>query len=151
MFMHIQTKMKQKLNMDLYAGKTKMSSIALVVVQTIMGLGAPTKVTKLIEQPDMIGLYNTYMGGVDVTNICQMHCNSMHMVQNCWWLQVFFYLLDVLISNTMILHKESMVLGNNEIDVADFKEKLVMHMVGKRIVDVPNAVPVIHEVPPNTV
>jgi hypothetical protein len=52
------------------------------------------------------------MGGVDVTDLCWMHCNSMVMGQNRWWLKLFFYLLDVSVSSEMIIYKEAMGLDN---------------------------------------
>jgi hypothetical protein len=63
---------------------------------------------------------------------------------------LFIYLVDVLVSNAKILYKESIGLGINEIDMVYFKEKLVMHMVGTRKVYIPNGVPVVHEIAPNT-
>jgi hypothetical protein len=51
---------------------------------------------KLIERyaTAMIGLYNQHMGGVHLSDIWHMQCNSMLMGQNCWWLRLFsFYLM----------------------------------------------------------
>ena len=38
----------------------------------------------------MISEYNQYMGGVDLVDMCRLHCNSTVMCQNRWWLKLFF-------------------------------------------------------------
>jgi hypothetical protein len=70
----------------------------------------------------MIGEYNTYMGGVDVANLSQMHCNLMLMGRIQWWLKLFFYLFDVYVSNAMVLYKEAMGMDNNEMNMVDFQK-----------------------------
>jgi Transposase IS4 len=99
---------------------------------------------KCIERPKVIGMYNTYMGGVDVADMRRMHCNSMLMGQNQWWLKLFFYLLDVSVENAYVLYNIAM--DKKEINLVEFKEQLVMSMVGHKIQDVPTEIPMVHEI-----
>jgi hypothetical protein len=41
-----------------------------------------SEVVECIEQPNIIGMYNTYMGGVDLADMYCLHCNSMLKDQN---------------------------------------------------------------------
>jgi Transposase IS4 len=103
-----------------------------------------TEKIKLIERPALIGSYNQHMGGVDISDMRRMHCNSMLMGQNPWWLKLFFYLLDVSVGNANVLYNE--VRGNKDCNMVEFKEKLVMYYVGSRITTVPAALPKVHEI-----
>jgi hypothetical protein len=61
------------------------------------------------------------------------------MCQNRWWLKLFFYLLDVGISNALVLFNESskMLMRANEsykpMNIVDFKMQLVEGLVGRLI------------------
>jgi hypothetical protein len=56
-----------------------------------------------LKCPEVISKYNQYMGGVDVADMCRLHCNSTIMGQNRWWLKLFFYLLDAGTSNALVI------------------------------------------------
>ena len=61
-----------------------------------------------IRRSTVISKYNTYMGGADVANIQRLHYSSTIMGQNPWWLKLFFYLLDVSMSNALVIYNEAM-------------------------------------------
>jgi Transposase IS4 len=103
-----------------------------------------------IERPELIGDYNKYMGGVDLADMRRLHCNSTIMEQHCWWLKLFFYLLDVGTANALVLYREAM---NNEttnktttkITIVEFKAKLVNMLVGNKISKPVVLEPTVHE------
>jgi hypothetical protein len=91
-----------------------------------------------IPRPLSITNYNKYMGGVDLADMRKLHCNSTIMCQNCWWLKLFFYLLDVGTSNTLVLYKESSKMRIIDgtyapMNIVDFKMQLVEGLVGRWI------------------
>ena len=87
----------------------------------------------LMERPVAIECYNRYMGGVDLADMRRLHCNSTIMNQNRWWLKLFFYLLDVATSNALVLYKESTDEKNKDMNIVEFKKKLVYSFVGQKI------------------
>ena len=74
------------------------------------------------------------MGGVDLADMRRLHCNSTLMGQNRWWLKLFFYNLDVGTANALVLYRAA--IESNDMNIAAFKEKLVLGLVGSRIEDV---------------
>jgi Transposase IS4 len=91
-----------------------------------------------IPRPLSIANYNKYMGGVDLADMCQLHCNSTIMCQNRWWLKLFFYLLDVGMLNALVLYNKSskMRITNGTyapMNMVDFKMQLVEGLVGRWI------------------
>jgi hypothetical protein len=74
------------------------------------------------------------MGGVDLADMRCLHCNSTIMGQNRWWLKLFFYLLDVGISNALVLFSESKRIQKEKtLNTVQFKMKLVEDLVGRNI------------------
>jgi hypothetical protein len=71
-----------------------------------------------INRPQLITDYNTYMGGVDLADMRRLHCNSTIMGQHRWWLKLFFYLLDVGTSNSLVLYREA---TDDSINIVEFK------------------------------
>ena len=53
---------------------------------------------------------------------------------HCWWLKLFFYLLDVGTSNALVLSREEG--KNNNINLVEFKKKLIYAFVGPKIVGI---------------
>jgi hypothetical protein len=59
------------------------------------------------------------------------------MCQNCWWLKLFFYLLDVGMSNALILYNESKKMRTptngtfTPMNIVTFKMELVEGLVGR--------------------
>jgi len=83
-----------------------------------------------IPRPTLIANYNKYMGGVDVTDMRRLHCNSSLMGQNRWWLKLFFYLLDVGTSNALVLYNEALRAQNptdqfTPLNIVSFKMRLI--------------------------
>ena len=57
-------------------------------------------------KPGVINLYNTYMGGVDLSD--QRAVSYARLMRGVvWYFKVFFYMIEVCISNTNILHCKS--------------------------------------------
>mmetsp|Transcript_126734 Transcript_126734/g.364538 ORF Transcript_126734/g.364538 Transcript_126734/m.364538 type:complete len:609 (+) Transcript_126734:875-2701(+) len=93
-----------------------------------------------ITRPISIANYNKYMGGVDLADMRRLHCSSTIMGQNRWWLKLFFYLLDVGTSNSLILHNEyrKKSVGGKPyapMNIVNFKMMLVEGLIGKKVDD----------------
>ena len=93
-----------------------------------------------IPRPLSISEYNKYMGGVDLADMRRLHCSSTIMGQNRWWLKLFFYLLDVGTSNSLILHNEHRKKNTRgrpyiPMNIVSFKMKLVEGLIEKKIDD----------------
>lgn len=89
----------------------------------------------VLRRPIVIQKYNSYMGGVDLADMRRLHCNSTLMGQNRWWLKLFFYSLDVGSANALVLYREAM--ADESMTIVDFKQKIVLGLVGSRIENVP--------------
>jgi hypothetical protein len=97
----------------------------------------------LIRIPRLLSIanYNKYMGGVDLADMRWLHCNSTIMGQNCWWLKLFFYLLDVGTSKALVLYNESARERLNTggtftpVNVVEYKMQLIEGLVGKSLDD----------------
>ena len=63
---------------------------------------------KNVARPGVINLYNTYVGGVDVSNQ-RVTAYSRLMRGTVWYCKVFSYLIEVCISNAHILERKSLV------------------------------------------
>ena len=74
------------------------------------------------------------MGSVDLADMRRLHCISALMGQNRWWLKLFFYNLDVGTANALVLYRAAM--DSNAMNIVDYKEKIVLGLVGSRIEDV---------------
>ena len=88
----------------------------------------------------MVSKYNQFMGGVDLADMHQLHCNSTIMGQNRWWLKLFFYLLDVGTSNVLVLYKLAKKPDADAMSIVKFKELLVQSFVRSRLDPVPDHV-----------
>ena len=75
------------------------------------------------------------MGGVDLADVRRLHCNSTIKNQNSCWL-IFFYLLDVGTSNALVIFKESTGDKNKDMNIVEFKKRLVKSFVGPKICQV---------------
>ena len=78
------------------------------------------------------------MGGVYLAYMRRLHCNSTIMVLNRWWLNLFFYLLDVGASNAMVIHRESWL--GITMNIVDFKKALVLNLVVNKIQRIPEII-----------
>ena len=56
-----------------------------------------------IDRPISVAQYNKYMGGVDVSEQKQLFCESRVHGLNRWWIQIFFYYIDIGTVNAMVL------------------------------------------------
>jgi hypothetical protein len=52
------------------------------------------------------------------------------MGQNCWWLKLFFYLLNAGTSNALVIYNEAMKGKQEPFNIADHKTKVVEALVG---------------------
>ena len=83
------------------------------------------------------------MGGVDLADMRRLHCNSTIMGQHRWWLKLFFYLLDVGTSNSLVLYREA---TDDKINISQFKSRLVKVLVGPKLVaPILDNIPAAHE------
>ena len=78
--------------------------------------------------PDIISHYNTNMGGVDLADK-KIMTYKWHMKGIKWPLKVFWYIIDVCITNAHILHPK--ISGNPE-TLRHFRENLSTQLVGDR-------------------
>ena len=88
----------------------------------------------------MISEYNCYMGGVDLADMRHLHCNSTIMGQKRWWLKLFFYLLDVGMSNALVLFNLTQRDGQKTSMIVEFKSELIQAFLGTRLQGVPDSV-----------
>ena len=99
-----------------------------------------------IRRPKVIEYYNTYMGGVDLADKKRLHANSTIMGSNRWWLKLFYYNLDVGTANALILYNLAVHTDkNNHLNITEYKKKLVLSLVGSRILKVVEDIHVAHE------
>ena len=98
-----------------------------------------------ISRPKVISKYNQYMGGVDLADMRRLHCQSNVMGLHRWWLRIFFYLLDIGTSNSMVLFNEALQDKKDKLNLVEFKHRLVHRLLGTRITDVPRG-PAIHQI-----
>ena len=91
----------------------------------------------LVDRPQVIAEYNRNMGGVDVADMRRLHCNSTIMGLNRWWLKLFFYMLDVGTSNSLVLYK--LAGGPSDMNIVLFKQQLIIYFVGSKIHMMPSA------------
>ena len=59
----------------------------------------------IVSCPQSVQLYNSYMGGVDVAD--QLRKAYSKRKSKKWWLPVFYFLVDVSVVNSYILHHET--------------------------------------------
>lgn len=92
-----------------------------------------------LDRPKSIANYNKYMGGVDLADMRRLHCPSTIMGQHRWWLHLFFYLLDVGTSNSLVIYNEAMKVLQpttyTPMNIVDYKMLLVEGLIGKKIDD----------------
>ncbi|KAK6168756.1 hypothetical protein SNE40_019940 [Patella caerulea] len=62
--------------------------------------------SRTVACPKTISEYNKYMGGVDRADQLHMEYPTYRMCRR-WWVYIFYFLLDVSISNAFICYKES--------------------------------------------
>ena len=77
-------------------------------------------------RPGLIILYNTYMGGVDVSDQ-RLSSYGRLMRGSVWYYKIFFYLIEVCISNAHILERKS---PNHSTRTAlDFRKSLISDLI----------------------
>ena len=93
-----------------------------------------------IPRPLSISNYNKYMGGVDLADMIRLFCESTIRGQKRWWLNLFFYLVDVGTSNAWVLYNERLRTQAEErgiqykpMGIRKFKMHLVEDLVGKKM------------------
>ena len=99
-----------------------------------------------LDRPNVIEEYNSNMGGVDLADMRRLHSTTSLMGQNRWWLKLFFYLVDVATANSLILYRLAVVGTPNEnMNIVDFKRKLLHSILGQKIQDICPPVQANHE------
>jgi DNA polymerase III epsilon subunit-like protein len=93
-----------------------------------------------IPRPLSISNYNKYMGGVDLADMIRLFCDSTIRGQKRWWLNIFFYLVDVGTSNARVLYNERLRTQAEQrgiqykpMGIRTFKMHLVEDLVGKKM------------------
>lgn len=81
---------------------------------------------KEFHRPGVIDLYNTFMGGVDVSDQRTVAYARL-MKGAAWYYKVFFYMIEVCVSNAHILHTKSPNHSNKR--ALEFREELVSALV----------------------
>ena len=105
-----------------------------------------------IPRPLSISNYNKYMGGVDLADMIRLFCESTIRGQKRWWLNLFFYLVDVGTSNARVLYNEQLRIRAEQdgrqckpMSIRKFKMHLVEDLVGKKIEDLGQRSDVVQE------
>ena len=81
---------------------------------------------KEFHRPGLIDLYNTFMGGVDVSD--QRTVAYPRLKKGAvWYYKVFFYMIEVCVSNAHILHTKSP--NHSSKRALEFREELVSALV----------------------
>ena len=81
---------------------------------------------KQFPRPGIIDLYNTCMGGVDVSDQRTVAYARL-MKGSVWYYKVFFYMIEVCISNAHILHTKSQ--NHTSLRALRFRKELVSTLV----------------------
>ncbi|XP_068754290.1 piggyBac transposable element-derived protein 4-like [Montipora capricornis] len=81
---------------------------------------------KQFPRPGIIDLYNTYMGGVHVSDQRTVAYARL-MKGSVWYYKVFFYMIEVCISNAHILHTKSQ--NHTSLRALQFRKELVSTLV----------------------
>lgn len=85
--------------------------------------------TQSVLKPSTIVQYNKNMGGVDLADqYTAIYCFLRKTLK--WWRKLFFWGLEVSIINTYILYKASPSNTNKNITHKQFREKLLLDLVG---------------------
>ena len=79
-----------------------------------------------VSCPESIKLYNAYMGGVDLFDFRRKTYSSSRKSKK-WWLQLFYFLLDMAVTNSFIVHKESP--NAVELTQKEFILRLAEHLI----------------------
>ena len=86
-------------------------------------------IQKDFVRPGIVDLYNTHMGGVDVSD--QRAVTYASLIKGVvWYYKVFFYMVEVCVSNAYILHTKSP--NNANMRSFDVRRKLVTQLIEGR-------------------
>lgn len=81
--------------------------------------------TKNFAEPKVIKMYNSHMGGDDLSDQRKATCSRL-INGNIWYYKIFFHMLEVTALNAYIMYKGA---GHGDITLAAFKEKLVDQLI----------------------
>ncbi|XP_003727691.1 piggyBac transposable element-derived protein 4-like [Strongylocentrotus purpuratus] len=81
-----------------------------------------------IERPDIVGLYNKHMGGVDLADK-KIACYKRQTKSLKWYHKVIWYMLDIAVLNACILYNKS---HNTKVKLRDFRERLSTSLIAGR-------------------
>ena len=84
-----------------------------------------------IAQPQLIKLYNSHMGGVDLGDQRIATCCRL-MKGNIWYYKIFFHMLEVAVLNAHIMYRRA---GHPRVTLVKFKENLVRELIGGNAFD----------------
>ena len=79
-----------------------------------------------IAQPQLINLYNSHMGGVDLGDQRIAIC-CRFMKGNIWYHKIYFHMLEVAVLNAHIMFRRA---GHPRVTLVKFKENLVRELIG---------------------
>ncbi|XP_063219616.1 piggyBac transposable element-derived protein 4-like isoform X1 [Bacillus rossius redtenbacheri] len=81
--------------------------------------------------PVAVALYNKYMGGVDLFDQLTSYYN-IQWKSRCWWVKVFYYLIDAAVVNSYILYKLEMnKLQKKTVTHLMFRSQLADQLIGE--------------------
>lgn len=89
--------------------------------------GKWTKIS--IDRPNIVGLYNKYMGGVDLADK-KIVCYKRQTKSLKWYHKVMWYMVDIAILNAYIVYTS--VPKNKNVKLRDFREALCTSLIGGR-------------------
>ena len=91
--------------------------------------------------PVIIENYNKFMGGVDKSDqYLQYHSSFRRTIR--YWKTLFYHMLDVAVVNSMVIYNwGSMELGGKPLSENQFRDTLILQMIGKYRAPHPQSIP----------
>ena len=99
---------------------------------TVKCCNRSTKVDQDVSRPAIVGVYNSYMGGIDLFDImCTLYKRQLKSKR--WYLYVFYHTLTMIMVNSWFLYRrEAKSLGvDNAMQMKDFQVKATVSLISQ--------------------
>lgn len=78
--------------------------------------------------PNVIKVYNTHMGGVDIADMLTA-LYRIHMKTRRWYMSIFAQLLDITLNNNWLLHRrDCLQLSEKKMPLKSFGRRLLLRL-----------------------
>ena len=97
---------------------------------TVKRYNRSTKVHQDVSRPAIVGVYNSYMGGIDLFEMmCTLYKRQLKYKR--WYLYVFYHTLTMIMVNSWFLYgREAKSLGvDNAMQIKDFQVKAAVSLI----------------------